>query len=210
MSTKIEINNMFLQIDRTLMVVQTGISLYNENDLQKKDAGLRNVIVFGRAVTNALQKLRGIVDKEYFNLWYAEWQNKMKNDSGMLQLYKMRSQILKEGILDTNQGISIDYLGPDNLADAWKLAPPGSEDFFIGDQTGGSGFHVKTPDGKAEVYYINLPETIVVNQILEIKELPPYTTNDGRVIENTSQLLEYYYHFLAIMINDAKLKLLLQ
>lgn len=210
MSTKIDINKMFLQIDRTLMVVQTGISLYNENDLQKKDAGLRNVIVFGRAVTNALQKLRGIVDKEYFNLWYAEWQNKMKNDSGLLQLYKMRSQILKEGILDTTQGVSIDYLGPDNLADAWKLAPPGSEDFFIGDQNGGSGFHVKTPDGKVEVYYINLPETIVVNHILEIKELPPYTTNDGRVIENTSQLLEYYYQFLAIMINDAKLKFLLQ
>jgi len=171
---------MFLQIDRTLMTVKTGIDLYNENDLQKKDAGLRNAIVFGRAVTNALQKLRGIVDKENFNL------------------------------LDANQGISIDYLGPDNLADVWKLAPPGSEGFFIGDQNGGSGFYVRTPDGKVEVYYINLPETIVVNQILEIKELPPYTTNDGRVIENTSQLLEYYYQFLAIMINDAKLKFLLQ
>lgn len=210
MSTKIEINNMFLQIDRTLMTVKTGIDLYNENDLQKKDAGLRNAIVFGRAVTNALQKLRGIVDKENFNLWYAVWQNKMKNDFGMHQLYKMRSQILKEGILDANQGISIDYLGPDNLADAWKLAPPGSEGFFIGDQNGGSGFHVRTPDGKVEVYYISLPETIVVNQILEIKKLPPYTTNDGRVIENTSQLLEYYYQFLATMINDAKLKFLLQ
>lgn len=74
MSTKIELNSMFQQIDRTLMTVRTGIDLYNEKDLQKKDAGLRNAIVFGRAVTNALQKLRGNLDKEEFNRWYTTWQ----------------------------------------------------------------------------------------------------------------------------------------
>ncbi len=208
MSTKIELREMFQQIDKTLMTVRTGINLYNEKDLQKKDAGLRNAIVFGRAVTNALQKLRGNLNKEEFNRWYESWQTKMKSDPGMKQLYMMRSQILKEGILDADHGMSIERLDSDNLVDVLKLAPPGTESFFIGDQTGGSGFIVKTVSGEEEKYYIELPESIIARPVLEIKELPPYTTYDGSDIENTSQLLDYYYQFLAIMVNDAKLHFL--
>lgn len=208
MSTKIELREMFQQIDKTLMTVRTGIDLYNEKDLQKKDAGLRNAIVFGRAVTNALQKLRGNLNKEEFNRWYENWQTKMKSDPGMKQLYMMRSQILKEGILDADHGMSIERLDSDNLVDVWKLAPPGTESLFIGDQTGGSGFIVKTVNGEEEKYYIELPESIIARPILEIKELPPYTTYDGSYIENTSQLLDYYYQFLTIMVNDAKLHFL--
>lgn len=208
MSTKIELREMFQQIDKTLMTVRTGIDLYNEKDLQKKDAGLRNAIVFGRAVTNALQKLRGNLNKEEFNRWYESWQTKMKSDPGMKQLYMMRSQILKEGILDADHGMSIERLDSDNLVDVLKLAPPGTESFFIGDQTGGSGFIVKTVSGEEEKYYIELPESIIARPILEIKELPPYTTYDGSYIENTDQLLDYYYQFLTIMVNDAKLHFL--
>lgn len=133
----------------------------------------------------------------------------MKSDPGMNQLYKMRSQILKEGILDASAGFYIEYFNTDELEEVYKLAPPGTKSFFMGDKTGESGFIVRTPNGTEEKYYINLPEKIIAGPILEIKELPPYTTYDGRVIENTSKLLEYYYQFLTIMVNDAKIKFLL-
>lgn len=200
---------MFQQIDCTLMTVKTGIELYSQKDLQKKDAGLRNAIVFGRAVTNALQKLKGNLDKKEFNNWYDKWQDTMKSDPGMKQLYNMRSQILKEGILDATTGFHISYFNTNDMDDVWKLSPPGTESFFMGDPTGGSGFIVRTPDGEEEKYYINLPKKIIAGPILEIKELPTYTTYDGSSIENTTQLLDYYYKFLTVMVNDAKINFLL-
>lgn len=104
---------MIQQIEKTLNTMKMGIDQYenSSHDQSQKDAGLRNAVVFGRAVTNSLQKLRGTeVGREDFDAWYTPWQKKLKEDPGFKFLYKLRSQILKEGILKTSSGIKINHL----------------------------------------------------------------------------------------------------
>lgn len=66
---------------------------------ERKLAGLRNLVVFGRAVTNVLQNLRSIEPE--FDEWYEKYVKEMKEDPLMRYFYKLRSQILKEGVLKT-------------------------------------------------------------------------------------------------------------
>jgi hypothetical protein len=60
-----------------LGVAQLGIKLYAAGD-DDRFAGIYNVASGGRAVTFALQKLRGIVDG--FNEWYTPIQDDLAND----------------------------------------------------------------------------------------------------------------------------------
>lgn len=123
MSTKISLAQMIQQIEMTLNTMKMGIDLYknNQNDRSQKDAGLRNAVVFGRAVTNSLQKLRGTeLGKSEFDSWYRPWQTKLKEDEGFRFLYKLRSQILKEGILETSSEVHINYLDTRDVYDLMK------------------------------------------------------------------------------------------
>lgn len=94
MSTKISLAQMLQQIEMTLNTMKMGIDLYknSRNDQLKRDAGIRDAVVFGRAVTNSLQKLRGTeLGKDEFDDWYKPWQTKLKEDKGFKFLYKLRS-----------------------------------------------------------------------------------------------------------------------
>lgn len=213
MSTKISLAQMLQQIEMTLNTMKMGIDLYknSRNDQLKRDAGIRDAVVFGRAVTNSLQKLRGTeLGKDEFDDWYKPWQTKLKEDKGFKFLYKLRSQILKEGILKTSSGIKINHL---NIGDAYKLmkkAPFNVKSMFIGDAYGRSGFEVILPDGSVEKYYIELPDYIDVETSLEINKVPHYKGYYNNNITNTTTLLDYYYKFLYTMIADAKLKFLMK
>lgn len=213
MSTKISLAQMLQQIEMTLNTMKMGIDLYknSRNDQLKRDAGIRDAVVFGRAVTNSLQKLRGTeLGKDEFDDWYKPWQTKLKEDKGFKFLYKLRSQILKEGILKTSSGIKINHL---NIGDAYKLmkkAPFNVKSMFIGDAYGRSGFEVILPDGSVEKYYIELPDYIDVETSLEINKVPHYKGYYNNNITNTTTLLDYYYKFLYTMVADAKLKFLMK
>ncbi|MCC4516980.1 hypothetical protein [Limosilactobacillus reuteri] len=213
MSTKVSLVQMIQQIEMTLNTMKMGIDLYknSRNDQLKRDAGIRDAVVFGRAVTNSLQKLRGTeLGKDEFDDWYKPWQTKLKEDKGFKFLYKLRSQILKEGILKTSSGIKINHL---NIGDAYKLmkkAPFNVKSMFIGDAYGRSGFEVVLPDGSIENYYIKLPDYIDVETSLEINKVPHYKGYYNNKITNTTTLLDYYYKFLYTMVADAKLKFLMK
>jgi hypothetical protein len=56
--------------------------------------GLFAVVVFGRAVTNALQNLRTF-DRQAFDEWYGPWKQEMEEDPLLRWFYKLRSDILK-------------------------------------------------------------------------------------------------------------------
>ena len=56
------------QAEDTLFTAALGLAHVNGNDARARVAGLRNVIVFGRAVTNVLQNLRSTEPE--FDEWY--------------------------------------------------------------------------------------------------------------------------------------------
>lgn len=103
----------------TLMTVQTALNaVLNPGDLHVRVAGIEQIVVFGRAITNVLQNIRGH-NREGFDEWYGPWQEEMKADPLCLFFYKARSVLLKEGKLDygmrtvrLKNGVPLETPGP--------------------------------------------------------------------------------------------------
>ncbi|MGF2118691.1 hypothetical protein [Enterococcus casseliflavus] len=206
MSTKTNKSELLKNIHETLDSVRLGIDLYTHGKGQERKAGLRNAVVFGRAVTSSIQKYKGLVDHKEFDIWYAKWQSIMKQDPGMKYLYRLRSVILKEGILRVGTNSFINELTPENIEEYFKLAPPNAINFFIGDEYGGTGFTVVGNNGEESKYYISLPDNSNIGANLEMIDVPHYTTYNGTSINSTKSLLDFYYQFLGVMVKDLELK----
>jgi hypothetical protein len=182
----------------TLNTARFGMSLVQSEDPEQRKFGLRNIIVFGRAVTNVLQNLRSVVAG--FDEWYEPWVARMKADPVMTHLYKVRSEILKEGRLTPTQrsfgGFSSAALQP-----LMKNPPPGATDFFMGDPWGGSGWVVTLPNGEVEKYYISLQNVpgITLRTSVFLADAPP-DLKDMTIQE----ICHHYLEELSAIVNDAK------
>lgn len=145
---------------RTHEILETaslGADLARDDpDPRHKISGVRNVVVFGRAVTNVLQNLRGSELK--FDVWYGPIVERMENDSLMRFLYELRTRILKQG--DMPITTSMRFSGDPIALMRQFPKPPRAKSFFIGDSLGGSGWLVQLPDGQEEKFYVNLPNDI--------------------------------------------------
>src|SRR5258708_1784819 len=64
-------------------------------DPSRRMSGLRNLVVFGRAVTNVLQNLRST--ESTFDSWYDPLQKNLQDDPLAKFFYNLRSQILNRG-----------------------------------------------------------------------------------------------------------------
>jgi hypothetical protein len=126
-------------------------------DPQRRLSGLRNAVVFGRAVTNVLENLRGKVDD--FDAWYKPHSSRLGEDQSFRRIYKMRSEILKEGATNVGRSIHINSFDTDDMQ-RFGQPPPGASGFFMGDERGGSGWLIPLPDGTEEKYYVALPPDI--------------------------------------------------
>lgn len=143
----------------TLDTAKLGLRLLTGATPADRFPGLRNVVVFGRAVTNVLQNLRSI--EPGFDEWYEHRKEEMKTDALMRYFYLLRSEILKNGLLNVSTQVHIHSLRlPDDMA---RLGPPpaNATGFFIGDSLGESGWNVELPDGSTEKYYVQLPQESV-------------------------------------------------
>ena len=84
-----------------LETARLGASVATDNpDPRHRISGVRNVIVFGRAVTNVLQNLRAT--ELTFDAWYAPVVQRMETDPLMRFLYELRTRILKQGEMPTS------------------------------------------------------------------------------------------------------------
>lgn len=130
--------------EETLNTAKFGLQDFLNGPPERKMPGLRNLIVFGRAVTNVLQNLRST--EPAFDEWYAPYQKEMSDDKIMKHIYRMRSIILKQGTLKTSVGVHIKSFSSEDIK---RFGPPpvGAKRFFIGDQIGGTGWEVELPDG---------------------------------------------------------------
>jgi len=149
-------------LDRAQGVLDTayyGLAILRGADRSVRSAGLRNVLVFGRSTTFVIQNLRSIVGEKEFEQWYAPHQAAMKADPVMRYFVEARNNLEKQGRLDTAVSAHIHNF---NSGDIRKFGtpPPGARAFFMGDQTGGSGWEVELPNGEVIKYYVNIPQSI--------------------------------------------------
>jgi hypothetical protein len=139
-----------------LFTAKLGLEHVKSSDPKTRIAGVRNVVVFGRAVTNILQNLRSTEPE--FDKWYAPHVASMRANPLLRYFYELRTEILKQGTLKT--GASMMFTGnPMDIMRRFK-PPPRAKGFFIGDNIGGSGWQVETDDGAIEKYYVTIPDDI--------------------------------------------------
>jgi len=139
--------------EETLFTASLGLEHTRSTDAKTRIAGLRNVVVFGRAVTNVLQNLRSV--DETFDDWYQPHVEAMRKDALMRYFYELRSQILKHGVLPVASSVTLS--GNPMAVFANFKPPPRAKGFFIGDNIGGSGWEVDTEDSSTEKFYVQLP-----------------------------------------------------
>lgn len=171
------------------------------DDPSRRISGITNAIVFGRSVTNVIYKLVSRVDN--FETWYREQTAEMGADSGFHRLYKMRSEILKEGAVSTGIHVRIGYIDDSLIHRMRQDAPPGAGDLFVGDETGGSGFLMTLPDGTTEKYYMAMPERASITSTLTV------TTADGEQLD-VGPLLDRYLARMRKFIDDAERRFAIQ
>jgi len=180
-----------------LRTAEFGLEEMQSEDPQRAAAGIHNVLVWGRAVTNVLQQLRGRADG--FEEWYTSWREEMEADRLLKFLYKARSQILKEGGVPTTVTVHIRrFRVPEDV----PPVPPGAKSFFMGDETGGSGWIIDA-GGVQEKVYTELP-TSQVKTWLGFVDVPD--THLGNPIEDQSLegVARLYVEYLQRLVADAE------
>lgn len=185
----------------TLKCATLGLEDLINGPTERKFVGLRNLIVYGRAITNVLQNLRSIeVD---FDKWYKKYKDEMSSDPLMKYFYNLRSKILKEGILKTSTSMYIEKLQFPVDLQRFGPPPPNAKSFFIGDNLGGSGWEVQLPDGSVEKYYVELPHDIGSVSI-HFPESPKIHL--GQKIKDSSieALSKMYIDYLRQVVEEAK------
>ncbi|MBU2865739.1 hypothetical protein [Pacificibacter marinus] len=143
--------------EEVLMTAELGLTDLNAKDKQRRNVGLRNIIVFGRSVTFVLQNLRN--KEPDFDNWYYEIQAGMKNDPVFKYFLQARNNLEKQGKVSISTSAQIHNFSSKDLS-RMGPRPPSADGFFIGDQMGGSGWTSKLPDGTELKYYVDLPEDI--------------------------------------------------
>lgn len=197
--------NILRRLKETLETAGIGLDTLRNECGSRKLAGLRNLIVFGRAVTNVLQNLR--TTEPSFDDWYRPYQDEMASDPVMRYFYTLRSQVLKEGKLPTGVSVYIHHLTFPQDSNRFGPPPPGAKRFFIGDQTGGSGWEVELPDGTTTKFYADMPGDIGQIEV-HFPEAP--TTHLGNKVpdKKIETLGSLYYEYLERLVAAAHEKFL--
>ena len=193
-----------LQTDSVADTMHLALKDFIQGDTPgRRAAGLRNVIVWGRAVTNVLQHLRTL-ERESFGSWYEPWRKGLEDNPEFRYLYELRSQTLKEGQLGRTTGsVEIIEMTGEDSQRLMRNPPDGAISFFIGDSLGGSGWKVELADGTTQNYYVEIPSDIAVDvsanfaEATTQKHLPPPTRPIAAILKD-------YVAYLDGMIADAK------
>jgi hypothetical protein len=182
----------------TLTTAEYGLRDLNSSDHERRLAGLRNLVVFGRAVTNVVQNLRSVAPD--FDNWYQPFVVEMRDDPLLRFFYELRSIILKEGALPVGKVLHVKNL---NIPDDLGPPPPGATSIFISDPLGGIGWLVELADGTTEKYYVALPADIASVDLF-LAGCPQ--THRGHVIQDryAHTVCQLYFDYLRDFLSTAK------
>jgi len=185
----------------TLRTAKLGLADLASDDPGRRIPGLRNLVVFGRAVTNVLQNLRATEAR--FDAWYAPYVVEMGADPLMRYFYELRSVILKQGAVTTTPSVNVEDFDSRRDRHLWGNPPPNATRMFIGDQLGGAGWLVKRTDGTEDPYYVTLPKHIIDARL----HLPdaPLEHRGRRLPDNTLETLgAAYLDYLSNLVDAAR------
>lgn len=186
--------------DNALYSAKSGLDMLASENVKQRMAGLRNVAVFGRAVTFGIQNLKSTeIGEVRFNEWYEAKQEQMRTDPIMKYFVEVRNAIEKQG--KVNVSSSMTFSNPQALIQQYP-APPGSKGFFMGDNIGGCGYEVETEGGRIVKYYIDVPDNVPGLQ-LEMKVHFP-DAPDALKNKDIIELSHYYVSALTGLLEEAK------
>lgn len=191
-----------LAAEQTLETAEFGLHDLMAAHGPRRMAGFRNLVTFGRAVTNVLQGLRST--ELEFESWYQPRVEEMRKDPLIRHFYQVRSKILKQGITDVGSSTYIENASISDIIAAAPPPPPGeSVSLFIGDAFGGSGWEVTFADGTKEKYYFNLPKSVADSRLL-FSNSPKAHLGQSVEDESIEHLCELYISYLRRMLAEAR------
>jgi len=138
-----------------LQLVELALVEITDFPGRERLAGILNLPVWGRVLTQTLQNLRPLVGSQKFNGWWSPWQAQLKADPDFVYLWDLRNQIEKEGMLGSLRHVT-DLWHPSQMQGP---SPPNTVGIFI-DHGWGAGWRVRKPDGTIELFYAQLPESL--------------------------------------------------
>ncbi|MBI2214526.1 MAG: hypothetical protein HYU52_12845 [Acidobacteria bacterium] len=137
-----------------LQLVEQGLEWFSSDAKEKRLAGLRNVLVFGRACLLAISALRR--RHPGFDDWYEQNWAGLRDDPAMKDFERVRQLVLK----DARPGGVITQLMVRSAGRGYGAPPKNARAFFTGDRLGGTGWEVVMPDESIEKYYVALSEAV--------------------------------------------------
>lgn len=194
-----------IRLEDTLKTSKIGLQDLQTQYGDRKLAGLRNLVVFGRAVTNVLQNLRST--ESDFDDWYRPIQEEMSSDPLMKFFYTLRSEILKEGKLNISETAYLQSFQMAKDITRFGPPPPGAKAFFIGDSMGGSGWEVELPDGTIEKYYVKIPGDLGKVELF-FPEAPKTHLADKINDSTIEALASLYFKYLEQLVEKARRRFL--
>jgi len=191
----------------TLETAEFGLRDLINGPSNRKLSGLRNLVVFGRAVTNILQNLRSTVPQ--FEEWYKRYREEMESDPLLKYFYNLRSVILKEGVVQTKVEVQLkrlefpadlDRIGPPqslrNISKSYSLAFNGFGNYY---------WEVEFHDGSKTKYYLDLPTDI--GSASRYFPNPPKKHLGKKLYDNSIEKLStLYIEYLRKMVLEAEKK----
>jgi hypothetical protein len=189
------------------LLVQRAYRDYMQIQGRERSLGLRNLVVWGRVVTNTLQKLKSATaDRAAVAAWWKPYSDELSDDPEFKYLYDLRNQIDHEGAIgQLSHVMEIGRLSL-NPAEIAKTRPPiqGNASFFVGDQWGGSGWRITQGDGTVVTFYMSLPKEWAEDVTTTLHFTEP-TTSQGIQPPATSieAILTRYVAYLGKLMDDA-------
>lgn len=135
-------------------LAEQGLQWVESDARDKRLAGLRNVLVFGRACMLALSALKR--RHPGFDDWFEQNWAGMRDDAEMRSIEAIRQLVLRE----VKPGEVATHLMVRSAGRSYGQPPKGARAFFTGDRLGGTGWEIVLADGAVEKYYITVSDAI--------------------------------------------------
>lgn len=195
--------DIFRSLQDTMNTAEMGFKMIVSDKPPERILGIKNLVVFGRAVTNVLENLRST--EPDFDRWYEKYKIEMQADPLMKYFYKLRSEILKEGQLRVGWKAYIKMINEPIDERLFGPPPPNAKRFFTFNGLGGTGWIVQLPDGSTENYYVNMPADVAS---VSFKFPNPPKSHLGKAITDNSvqSLTRLYLDYLQQIVEEAKTK----
>jgi len=149
--------------EQTLRTARTGLLDLCGSCWSRRLPGLRNLLVFGQAAIDTLG--RGEVSDPRFRPWFERQRQAIESESLMQHIARIRGEVLARTELEWYSSVSPKFK-PTEIARLGGV-PAGAKGFFLGDNNLGSGWIIGLAEGCDERYFVELPEALSIDELVD-------------------------------------------